>query len=107
MQAINGYIDENGLEKAAPMVRRELESLLNQPGRDVLEQLNVDADCIWRMLTGLVDRLISENAASIVGCINVRRIVEAKINDMDVKELEELVMSVMKTSCRPSSISAR
>ena len=96
VQAINGYIDEHGLEKAAPMVRRELENLLNQPVRDGLEQLHVDADCIRRMLTNAVDRLIDDNAAGLVGCIDVRGIVEAKINEMDVRELEELVLSVMK-----------
>ena len=96
VQAINGYIDEHGLEKAAPMVRRELENLLNQPVRDGLEQLHVDADCIRRMLAGMVDRLVNDHAASLVGCLDVRGIVEAKINGMDVKELEELVLSVMK-----------
>ena len=96
VQAIHGYIDEHGLEKAAPMVRRELENLLNQPLRDGLAQLHVDADCIRRMLTNAVDRLIDDNAASLVGCIDVRGIVEAKINEMDVRELEELVLSVMK-----------
>ena len=96
VQAVNGYIDEHGLEKAAPMVRRELENLLNQPLRDGLEQLHVDADCIRRMLTNAVDRLIDDNAAGLVGCIDVRGIVEAKINEMDVRELEELVLSVMK-----------
>ena len=96
VQAINGYIDEHGLEKAAPMVRRELENLLNQPLRDGLAQLHVDADCIHRMLAGMVDRLVNDHAASLVGCLDVRGIVEAKINGMDVKELEELVLSVMK-----------
>ena len=96
VQAIHGYIDEHGMEKAAPMVRRELENLLNQPLREGLAQLHVDADCIRRMLTNAVDRLIDDNAASLVGCIDVRGIVEAKINEMDVRELEELVLSVMK-----------
>ena len=96
VQAIHGYIDEHGMEKAAPMVRRELENLLNQPLRDGLEQFHVDADCIRRMLTNAVDRLIDDNAAGLVGCIDVRGIVEAKINEMDVRELEELVLSVMK-----------
>ena len=96
VQAIHGYIDEHGLEKAAPMVRRELEKLLNLPLRDGLAQLHVDADCIRRMLTNVVDRLISDHAADLIGCIDVRSIVEAKINAMDVRELEELVLSVMK-----------
>ena len=96
VQAIHGYNDEHGMEKAAPMVRRELENLLNQPLRDGLAQLHVDADCIRRMLAGMVDRLIDDHAASLVGCIDVRGIVEAKNNEMNVRELEELVLSVMK-----------
>lgn len=96
VQAIDGYIDKHGLEKAAPMVRHELEGLLNRPVRDGLAQLHVDADRIRRMLTNVVDRLIDDHAAGLIGCIDVRGIVEAKINDMDVRELEELVLSVMK-----------
>ena len=96
VQSINGYIDEHGMEQAAPMVRRELESLLNRPLRDGLEQLHVDADCIRRMLTDVVGRLIDDHADGLIGCIDVRGIVEAKINAMDVRELEELVLSVMK-----------
>ena len=48
------------------------------------------------MLAGMVDRLIDDHAASLVGCIDVRGIVEAKNNEMNVRELEELVLSVMK-----------
>ena len=96
VQVINGYIDEHGLEKAAPMVRTELEKLLNQPVRDGFEQLHVDADCLRRILTNVVGKCIDENAVQLVGCIDVRGIVEAKINDMEVRELEDLVMSVMK-----------
>lgn len=96
VQAINKYIDENGLEKAAPMVRRELEGVLSQPIRNGLEQIHVDADCNRRILTNVVEKLISEHAVGLVGCIDVRSIVEAKINAMDVRELEDLVMSVMK-----------
>lgn len=96
VQAIDGYIDEHGLEKAAPMVRRELENLVSRPVGAALEQIHVGEDCIRRMLTRVVERFIDENAARIVGCIDVRGIVEAKINAMDVRELEDLVMSVMK-----------
>ena len=44
----------------------------------------------------MVGKCIDENAVQLVGCIDVRGIVEAKINDMEVRELEDLVMSVMK-----------
>ena len=78
------------------MVRRELEGVLSQPIRNGLEQIHVDADCNRRILTNVVEKLISEHAVGLVGCIDVRSIVEAKINAMDVRELEDLVMSVMK-----------
>ena len=79
---LNGYIDENDLEKAMPMVRWELENLLNQPVRDGLEQLHVDANVIRRMLSGVVDRFIRDNVTSLVGCIDVRGIVEAMKNKL-------------------------
>ena len=96
VQAIDGYIDEHGMEKAVPMIRQELEHLLNQPLGDGLAQLHVDADCIRRMLDRLMETLIERHAVDLIGCVNIKDIVEAKINDMDVKELEDLVMSVMK-----------
>ena len=44
----------------------------------------------------MMDRFLDGSAAKLLACIDVKGIVEAKINSMDVKELEDLVMSVMK-----------
>ena len=49
-----------------------------------------------RTLETVLDYFIDNKVMELIRCINVKQIVEAKINDMDVKELEDLVMSVMK-----------
>lgn len=80
--SINRYIDANGKEKVMPMVRQEIDSILEQPVSPTIGKI--------------VDDFIDNNAANLISSISVKDIVEAKINDMDTKELEDLVMSVMK-----------
>lgn len=94
--AITGYLDVNGQEKMIPMVRQELEGMLNQPVSAGLEAVHLDERGLRQVLGKVVDRFLDGSAANLLACIDVEGIVEAKINSMDVKELEDLVMSVMK-----------
>lgn len=94
--AITGYLDANGQEKMIPMVRQELEGMLNQPVSAGLEAVHLDERGLRQVLEKVMDRFLDGSAANLLACIDVKGIVEAKINSMDVKELEDLVMSVMK-----------
>ena len=54
------------------------------------------ADMIEDAITEIYDGFVNDKADEIIKKINISAIVEQKLNDMDVEEVEELVMSVMK-----------
>lgn len=94
--AIADYINEHGKELLVPMVRQEMDGMLSASLKSNLEQINVDEAYARKLLENTVDRFIENNAPKLIGYIKIKDIVEEKINQMDVKELEDLVMSVMK-----------
>lgn len=94
--AIADYINEHGKELLVPMVRQEMDGMLSASLKSNLEQINVDEAYVRKLLENTVDRFIENNAPKLIGYIKIKDIVEEKINQMDVKELEDLVMSVMK-----------
>lgn len=51
---------------------------------------------IRKGISGLYDKMLGDKIAEIINAFDVCGIVEEKIKAMDVKELEELIMSVMK-----------
>jgi len=61
-----------------------------------LERLELGKDTVQMILENVLDPFIENNVSGLLCHINIRGIVEEKINQMDVKELENLVMSVMK-----------
>ena len=94
--AIADYINEHGKELLVPMVRQEMDGMLSASLKSNLEQINVDEAYARKLLENTVDRFIENNAPKLIGYIKIKDIVEEKIDQMDVKELEDLVMSVMK-----------
>ena len=94
--AIADYINEHGKELLVPMVRQEMDGMLSASLKSNLEQINVDEAYVRKLLENTVDRFIENNAPKLIGYIKIKDIVEEKIDQMDVKELEDLVMSVMK-----------
>lgn len=94
--AIADYINEHGKELLVPMVRQEMDGMLSASLKSNLEQINVDEAYIRKLLENTIDRFIENNAPKLIDYIKIKDIVEEKINQMNVKELEDLVMSVMK-----------
>lgn len=94
--AVTDYVDTHGQELIVPMVEREIDSILSDSLKSNLEQFNIDEASIRRISDTVIDRIIEKYIPSLVRHIQIKDIVEDKINQMDVKDLEDLVMSVMK-----------
>lgn len=97
---ISGYIDEKGREGLQPIVKGEIEKILARSTKENLAALDCNRDTLRDLLSKVFDGFILGNIAAIARHIDVKGIVERKINEMDVKELEDLVMSVMKNELR-------
>lgn len=88
---INVYIEENGRETIKTKVEDKFEKIKGEKLAEI---------CNNELIEGLLSDFISEFLLSFiqkgVEKINVSKIVEDKVNAMDVKGLEKLCLSVMK-----------
>ncbi len=91
---VNSYIDSNGKELIVGKVQEEVDSL---EGKTLSELTGMEhMDGIGEILGEMYDKMLEKEIGNIVKAFDICGIVEQKINDMDVKELEQLIMSVMK-----------
>lgn len=90
------YIIDNGFPYIEEQVEKEIAGLEDKSLREVGEWVQADGDTVRKKICEIYRACIEKFASSIVGSFHIAGIVEQKIRDMDVKTLEELVMSVMK-----------
>lgn len=88
---INDYIDLNGEKIIYEMVEKELNKYLELK----IDNLNLNIDISSIAIT-VYENLIINNFKNILNKINIEKIIEDKINEMDMKELEKLILKVMK-----------
>lgn len=90
------YLEKKGPEIIALMVKEELDRMLDKPIRENLDDLGIPEEVLRNLLETVVGHVLENNIQSVLGSLDVKAVVEDKINDMDVRELEDLVLSVMK-----------
>ena len=93
---VSNYLEEKGPELVIPMVREELDGMLDKPIRDNLDDLGIPEAALRNLLETVVGHVLENNLQSVLGTLDVQAVVEDKINAMDARELEDLVLSVMK-----------
>lgn len=93
---VSSYLEEKGPEIVAPMVKEELDGMLDKPIRENLDDLGIPEEILRNLLETVVGHVLENNIQSVLGSLDVKAVVEDKINDMDARELEDLVLSVMK-----------
>ena len=93
---VSNYLEEKGPELVVPMVREELDGMLDKPIRDNLDDLGIPEAALRNLLETVVGHVLENNLRSVLGTLDVQGVVEDKINAMDARELEDLVLSVMK-----------
>mgnify|MGYP004508034925 FL=1 len=94
--SIAEYIKNHGEEILYPLVDTEVDSFMEKPVSENLEELGLDTNILESFVNKLFDTAVSKCGSMISEYIDIPGIVESKINKMDVSELEELVMQVMK-----------
>lgn len=94
--ALAEYIKNHGEEFIHPLVDAEVISFMENPINENLSELGLDTDILESVFKKIFDTVISKGGDIISEYIDIQKIVEDKINDMEVSELEDLVMQVMK-----------
>lgn len=91
---VNIYVAENGREKALPAVQGQIEKLSGRPISELLADF--DSEKICGVIKSVYAGVVSGFAGELLNRLDIASVVENKVAAMDVKELEELCLSVMK-----------
>lgn len=97
---VDTYIDEHGKEAIQPIIQEEYEKLSSYQVDEISKKLQAHSDKIEQTVLKLYEVIIDQKLDTVFDTINIANIVETQINQMDVKELETLLMSVMKKELR-------
>lgn len=93
---VDVYIKENGEEKIRPVVVAELAAAESRPVSQWAEILPVNGKKISQIVESIYVKFVNEKAGELAEKFHVAEIVEEKINAMEVLELENLLLGIMK-----------
>lgn len=95
-QYINQYIKDNGKELFVPILQNELDNIENNTVAASLSNIGLTKDTVSDIASRIYDTIVSSFLDDIISKIDIVNIVKTKIDEMDVKDIEKLVLSVMK-----------
>lgn len=95
-RSMEEYIEKHGQEILKPVVQEEMAQLQETELSSVLAAVDIDRDFVRRAAGEFYEKMVEEKAPSVLERLDIAGLVEQKVKEMDVKALEDLVMSVMK-----------
>lgn len=95
-QRINNYIDINGQEMVGGLVNDETDKFLENTPKQLLESVEIEQSQIKQVVDSAYSKVITSQVSILLQQANIPAVVESKVNEMDIMDIEELVMSVMK-----------
>ena len=95
-EAIKSYLQTNGSIMFSLYLNEELDHIAKKPFCDAAQELKLEREAIKRAVDKAVDVVAEKIGDTVSESVDIQTIVSDKIDAMDIKELEALVMSVMK-----------
>lgn len=93
---IKKLISESGFEYINPLVSDKLDALMDESVKDIGARFELDESMITNMINSVLMSVVKGQLSKVMEKLDIKSIVEEKINMMSVEQLEELVMTVMK-----------
>ena len=93
---LDTMIDERGTEYIAPVVDKKLNESDSQSGLDLLAQFDLDEHTVRKAVIDAYRKIVIQSVDGILQSVNISSLVEEKINDMSIEEMEKIVQDVMK-----------
>lgn len=94
--SIEKYVAEEGEEIIWPIVYDEVTSLEEKTPGQVLLGAGVQESTMKKAVHAVYEYIVKEKLPDFLEKVDISGMVERKINEMDVKDLEELILSIMK-----------
>lgn len=93
---INDMLANHSHEMVGTMIDDQITKFLSLPMKDLFAGRDAQIEKAEKTILSLYRTLITEQLPRILDTINISKIVEDRINEMDVKETERLILEVMK-----------
>ena len=93
---IVNYIQVSGADYIKGEISRKLAALEEKSILELCDNLNVSQDSVRGMVSSLYQTAIESAAGNLVSNLNITGIIEEKVSEMCIDDLEKMVLSVMK-----------
>lgn len=93
---IEKYIAEKGSVHIQPQITAKLEAVENTSLLHLCEEINLDEQQVREKVVSIYRNVVGTAASDVIKQLQVAEIIEDKINQMNVEELEKMVLTVMK-----------
>lgn len=92
---INEMLANNSHQLIHDLLSKETERLMSMKVCEVTEEHVLQIEAFKRYILSAYQKIISEQLPRILNTINISKVVEERINEMDVKEVEQLLFQIM------------
>lgn len=93
---INGMIEEKSGPLVEKFIAEQAEELLQMPLKDIVEKYQDKIPQIKLFVWNLYEDIITNKLEDILKTVDISEVIQNKINELDLIELEEMIMSLMK-----------
>lgn len=93
---INEYIDCEGRQKIAEMTADEISKIAETDAKTLFSEVGISRDALSDAVKSVYSKVVESKLPALLSSLDIKKIVEEKVNAMDTLELENLVLSVMK-----------
>ncbi len=93
---VQKYIDQNGAAVIGGEVNKKIDDIEQKSVLELLEQADISKEKVDNTISSIYVKAVDKALDGLFKKLNLSKMIEDKINAMDMDELEELVMKVMK-----------
>ncbi len=95
-EKIQKYVEDHGLEYIRPTLEQKLDEMGEKTGVQMLYDFSIDREMVRSTVKAFYAHAVEEHMDGILRKIDLATLIEDRVNAMDVMELENMVLSVMK-----------
>lgn len=93
---IDKYLENDLYDFIYDKIENDVNNILEQKPSEFLSSDIIDDAMVERLVTNVFDEMIVPEVSKMITTVDISKVVTNKLNNMDIKELEDLLYSVMK-----------
>ena len=93
---VGDYIREYGHDKIHPVVVGEIAAVESRKVSEIVESIPLGEERIRGLVESIYVKFVGDKAGELAEQFQIAKVVEEKVNGMDVLEVENILMSIMK-----------